>query len=68
MNISLLVNGDKCQLEAGSNLEQLIVKLGFAEKKIAVELNEQIIPKRLYRETLLQENDSLEVVQAIGGG
>ena len=68
MSISFIVNGDECQLEAGSNLESLIEKLGFADKKIAVELNEQIIPKRLYPETVLQENDNLEIVHAIGGG
>lgn len=36
--------------------------------RVAVELNLQLIPRRLWDQTPLTENDSLEVVQMVGGG
>lgn len=68
MSISLSLNGEKKNVQANSSLEQLIIELGFQDKKIAVELNEEIIPRSLFSETILRENDCLEVVHAIGGG
>ena len=68
MRISFSLNGEQQSIGAGSSLEKLIINLGFQGKKIAVELNEEIIPRRLFGETILRENDCLEVVHAIGGG
>ena len=36
--------------------------------RIAVERNGEIVPKRLYGETVLQDNDVIEVVSFVGGG
>ena len=68
MSITIIVNGERQTVESGITLEKLLIQEAFHEKKIAVEVNEEIIPRRLYSITILGENDSLEIVQAIGGG
>lgn len=46
----------------------LLGHLDFMNKRIAVELNEQIVPKSKHADTTLSEGDVVEVVHAIGGG
>jgi len=62
------VNGQIQILQGKISLQDLLNTLGYQNRKIAVELNELIIPSRLYEETMLEEQDNLEIVQAIGGG
>lgn len=66
MNIT--VNSETKQLAETTYLSALISELGLQDRKIAVELNKEIIPKRLYEQLMLKEGDQLEIVQAIGGG
>lgn len=66
--ISITVNGEALSLASGSSLQQLLEKLGMGAGRIAVERNLEIVPRSLYSDTVLSEGDTLEVVQAIGGG
>ncbi len=40
----------------------------FDRARIAVELNEEFLPKAKFPETVLQDGDSLEIVSFVGGG
>lgn len=66
--MDIRVNGDNFSCETGITLEQLIQKMGFAGKRIAIELNEEIKPADQFNAIKLKEGDIVEVVQAIGGG
>lgn len=66
MNIT--VNGESRQLCATLSLQQLLAELDLADKRLAVELNQQIVPRSQFGQTTLQEGDVLEIVHAIGGG
>ena len=66
MNISL--NGEHKTLEAGTTLAQLIEQLGLTGKRLAVEINREIIPKSEHPSCVLKEHDQIEIVHAIGGG
>ena len=46
----------------------LLVRLELDTRKVAVELNEEIVPRSRYTETWLASEDSLEIVHFIGGG
>ncbi len=46
----------------------LIESLGLAGRRIAVEVNEEIVPRSEHAATRLAEGDRVEVVHAIGGG
>ena len=61
------VNGEEKNL-AGTKLSDFLQTTTFNLKFIAVEINEQIIPKAKYGDTIIQDNDSIEVVSFVGGG
>ncbi|MBP5519754.1 MAG: sulfur carrier protein ThiS [Treponema sp.] len=61
------VNGEEKNL-AGTSISDFLKTTTFNLKFIAVEINEQIIPKAKYGETIIQDNDSIEVVSFVGGG
>lgn len=61
------INGEMIQADGKSVLEML-ADMGYSEKRVAVEINEQIVPKVKYNETFLKDGDSVEVVRFVGGG
>lgn len=67
-SITLMVNGQSQSYQTPLTLQQLLQQLDFANKRIAVELNGAIVPKSQYEDTLLKDQDRLEVVVAVGGG
>ena len=66
--MEILVNGEKISLPEYSSIEDLIVHLGYQNQRIAIEINESIIPKSNYSSFLLKELDKIEVINAVGGG
>jgi sulfur carrier protein len=66
--MQIQLNGDAKALADDSTLADLVAKLGLTGKRIAVEVNREIIPRSLHATHLLQEGDAVEVVHAIGGG
>ena len=63
----LTVNGQPVNA-AGKTVAQYIAEAGFNTARIAVELNEAIVPKAKYAETVLADGDVVEVVNFVGGG
>ena len=66
--MQIIVNDRQHEVEAQSNLQQLLQELGITGGRIAVELNGEIVPRSGFEPCLLQVGDSIEIVQAIGGG
>lgn len=66
MNITL--NGNTQSVADSCTISQLIEQLGLSEKRLAVEVNLDIIPRSEHHTHSLKENDTVEVVHAIGGG
>ena len=61
------VNGEKVEA-VNKNLAEYLEERSFDIKKIAVEINGEIVPKAKYSETVLHDGDSVEVVSFVGGG
>ncbi|MGD2086527.1 MAG: sulfur carrier protein ThiS [Candidatus Aminicenantes bacterium] len=66
MNIT--VNGKIKEINDCKNIEQLVSSLFEKNEGIIVELNEGIIKRDHWEEQPLQEGDSLQLIQFIGGG
>ena len=62
------VNGTPVAIAAGKTLQQYLDPTDYGPTRIAVERNGKVVPKRLYGETVLQDNDVIEVVSFVGGG
>jgi sulfur carrier protein len=70
--LTLRLNGENRQFVApdrGSlSVLGLLTELGLDMRKVAVERNEEIVPRSRYAETWLLSGDQLEIVHFIGGG
>ena len=56
------------QIAASSNIEQLLSSMDLTGKRLAVEVNQEIIPRGEFSNFTFNEQDKVEIVQAIGGG
>lgn len=66
--VEIRLNGEEHQIRAGASLTDLLEELGLAGRKVAVELNRDIVPRTSYPKTSLSAGDVVEVVQFVGGG
>jgi len=66
MNIQL--NGAGRDIPDNSTAQDLVILLGFRDKRLAIELNREIVPRSTYASTVLKDGDEIEIVHAIGGG
>ena len=66
MNITL--NGEAREIADGTLLSQLIEQLDLVGKRLAVEINREIVPRSEHAAYIIQAGDSIEIVHAIGGG
>ncbi|MEH6578117.1 MAG: sulfur carrier protein ThiS [Amphritea sp.] len=66
--MQIQVNGDSIQLQEGATITTLIEQMELGGRRVAVELNLEIVPRSQHPETVLSEGDRVELVHAIGGG
>ncbi|MCH4564633.1 MULTISPECIES: sulfur carrier protein ThiS [Halomonas] len=66
--MQIQLNGEARTLTPDLTVAELVESLGLAGRRIAVEVNEEIVPKSAHGEIRLAEGDRVEVVHAIGGG
>jgi sulfur carrier protein len=62
------LNGESLELPDGETVAALLTRLDLTGRRVAVELNQDIVPRSQHAETVLTEGDQVEVVHAIGGG
>ena len=66
--ISIVLNGQQTQIDENISVMELLHSMDLAEKRLAVEINQEIIPRSEFATYQLNEQDKVEIVQAIGGG
>ena len=64
----ILLNGERHEIEEGSSVSDLLFAAALADRKVAVEINGEIVPKSLHVHRILLEGDQVEIVHAMGGG
>lgn len=65
--MQLLVNGKALNFD-GHTVADLVQHMALTGKRLAVEVNREIIPKSSHAEFTLKEQDTIEIIHAIGGG
>ena len=63
----LKING-KAVDAAGLTITEYLVRENFDARKVAVEVNEEIVPKSKFDEVILRDGDVVEVISFMGGG
>lgn len=66
--MKIVLNGEARSLDPEATVSELIAALDLTERRIAVEVNEQIIPRSRHAHQVLTDGDRVEIVHAIGGG
>ncbi len=62
------INGTQTELQRGTTLEGLLMSLEIKTEGVAVELNREVVPKRLHASTQMKDNDAVEIIRMTGGG
>jgi len=62
------VNGELRELSDESRLSDLLKDLSLAPERVAVELNHQVVRRNEWPNTILKEDDRVEIVHFVGGG
>jgi len=60
--------GDIKEIQENYTVAELLAELKIEGKRLAVEINEEIIPRSQFEHKILSTGDKVEIVQAIGGG
>jgi sulfur carrier protein len=66
--MQIQLNGCDFELPDGTTVADLLAAQDLLGRRVAVELNLDIVPRSQHASTVLKENDCVEVVHAIGGG
>ena len=61
------INGELLNKD-GKTVTEMLADMDISGQRVAVELNEEIVPKAKYGETVLKDGDKVEVVRFVGGG
>ena len=66
--IKIKLNGKEKLIDNNTKIQKLINDLKIPIKKVAIELNREILDKKKLNKIKLKKNDKIEVVHFIGGG
>ena len=66
--MKIKVNGKFQSINESSKISDLVKNLKIPMKKVAIELNQEIIDKKNINKISLKKNDKIEIVHFIGGG
>ena len=68
MAITVLLNGKKEEVKDGVKVSDLLAAKNIRPDVVTIELNETILEKSKYGETVLRQKDKAELVYYMGGG
>ena len=66
--MTIFLNGEAQELPEGATVAHLLEKLELAGQRLAVEVNEDVIPRSEHTVLKLGDGDRVEIVRAVGGG
>ena len=66
--MEITLNGTSRTIPEQSTCHDLIQSLGLADRRLALEINREIIPRSAFDQHMIRPGDSVEIVHAIGGG
>lgn len=66
--ISITVNGEVVQTQRGSTVQTLVQSAAIPADYLAIEINEEVVPRGEHGQRELADGDRVEVVTLVGGG
>jgi len=66
--MDIIVNGSQRSVPEDYTAAQLVEALDLGQRRIAMEVNEEIVPRSRYPQYRFNSGDRIEIVHAVGGG
>jgi sulfur carrier protein len=66
--MQVTVNDEPRPLPVGATVSDLVAALGLGPRRIAVEVNREIVARATYADTVLHDGDAIEIIHFVGGG
>ncbi len=67
-NVTIQLNGETYEVPEPLTVDALLARLAIDGRRVAVEVNELVVKKAAYADTLVGDGDAVEVVNFVGGG
>ncbi len=66
--MKIVVNGEQRDVPASCTAAVLLAEMNLTGKRLALEVNEEIVPRSQFGQHTFRDGDKVEIVHAIGGG
>ena len=66
--LTISLNGEKVNLPEPLTIIDLLAEKEYQNEKVALAINGSFVPRSQYGETMVNNNDEVDVIQAVGGG
>lgn len=66
--MKVTINGENEELDDGISVAALLARRKIEPIRVAVEINEDVVPRKAFGETMIQDGDQIEIVTFVGGG
>jgi len=66
--LTISLNGEKVKFPEPLNIIDLLAAKEYQNEKVALAINGSFVPRSQYGETMVNDNDEVDVIQAVGGG
>ena len=66
--MTITINGEIKELESEVNLSRLLELFSLPSRRVAVELNREVVRKNDWEATIVRDDDRIEIVHFVGGG
>jgi len=66
--MQIVLNGATTDIQEGTSISDMLAELGFQDQLIAVEVNQEVIPRGEHISFILSSRDVVEIIHAVGGG
>ncbi len=67
-NVQVLINGETLELPEQLALSDLVSHLSLTPERVAIELNQHVVRRTEWAQTVLSDGDRIEIVHFVGGG
>ncbi len=66
--MKIIINGEKKEVAENLNLSALLKHLSLPGERIAIELNKEVVRKKDWAMTNINDADKIEIIHFVGGG
>ncbi|HYL09720.1 MAG TPA: sulfur carrier protein ThiS [Candidatus Acidoferrales bacterium] len=66
--VTVVINGESREIPAGLTVNEMLARLGILAGRVALEYNQEILPRSRWDHTRVQSGDRFEIVHFVGGG